>query len=703
MSAASADAAAAARPREPVLLDRVLAAVPVAFAAVAVLGLYFAEAWLRKTPWVFTDELEWTQISRAIASTGHAARRGEPINFKSLYAFLIAPAWWIHSTSTAYAVIKYLNAAVMVSAAVPTYLLSRMLVTRRTAVVVALLAVLIPGTTYATSIVPEVVAYPWYALCSWLIVRALTTKRRSAVALALAASVIAVLVRAPQFATVPASFALAAAGLWVTGPRGRAFRAGWTRGETFGAIVLLAGVFIVFNRVVLQHVHEWQVATEFWKDRMIDLGLKAALALTVGMGILPVIGGFASLRLPERRGDPRYRAFAAYLAASILCVSLYTGVKAAVLSTVFATLTEERNMIYLAPLLLLGTALVFESRRIDVRIVAAASAFVLFLVWAKPPNLLFPYFEAPGFGILDVANRNFRWDVTDLRLMLLVVLLVSLAVLALRRNPAVAAVAVLVGAAWMLTSQIATTSGEIRFANRFRAHLPTHLDWVDRATGGKPTTYLGQEIIDPNGLWLTEWWNRSIKHVDSLDGSAPGPGPTFMPNLLRPDGLLSGLDDADYVVADNGVKLQAPIATRGRPTQLVLYERRGPWRLLDEYQQVYNDGWVPGWSTYTYFKPGQRGTIVIHIGRRGFNGGAKPGRVTISVGSVSVGNGVPKLARVELRRHTIVPDGSFQIVRIPVARTPVRVVLSITPTFRAPPDPRNLGAQVSFAFRPAKR
>ena len=58
---------------------------------------------------------------------GHAARRGEPIFFKSLYAYLIAPFWWIHSTETAYAAIKYVNAVVMTLAAVPTYLLARML------------------------------------------------------------------------------------------------------------------------------------------------------------------------------------------------------------------------------------------------------------------------------------------------------------------------------------------------------------------------------------------------------------------------------------------------------------------------------------------------------------------------------------------------------------------------------------------------
>ena len=33
---------------------------------------------VRKTPRVFTDELQWAQLSRGIAETGHAARRGEP-------------------------------------------------------------------------------------------------------------------------------------------------------------------------------------------------------------------------------------------------------------------------------------------------------------------------------------------------------------------------------------------------------------------------------------------------------------------------------------------------------------------------------------------------------------------------------------------------------------------------------------------------
>jgi hypothetical protein len=702
MSATSARAADVPT-RGATRVDRLLAAVPIAALALGILVFYLVEAWTRKTPWVFTDELEWTQISRAINETGHAARRGQPIYFKSLYAFLIAPFWWIHSTESAYAAIKYANAIVMPLAAVPTYLLARMLVARRIAIVVAVLAVAIPGMSYATSLVPEVLAYPWYALSSWLIVRALTTRRRLDWAVAIGVSIVAGLIRWPQFATVPSSFALAAMGLWLTGPSGRAFRRGWTRSDTFAALVLLAGLLIFFNRVVLQHEQIWQVSTQYWKNRMVDLGLNAGLAFTVGMGVLPVIGGLASLRLPERRGQPAYRAFAAYLGASILCISLYTAVKAAYLSTVFATLTEERNMIYLSPLMLTGTALVFTARRIDWRLVGAASAFVLFLVFFKHLHLEFPYLEAPGFAILTIFNRHFRWDVGDLHLVIVGALAVSLALLVLRRRTAAVALAVLLGSAWMLTAEVGATVAIDNLANRFREHLPTPLDWVDRDTGGQSVTYLGQEIVDPNGLWLTEFWNRSIRHVDSLDGTAPGPGPTATPNLVDADGTLSGNNGDPYVLTGNGVTLQAPLVDHWGAMRL--YRPAGPWRLFDAEQQVYSDGWAPDWCSYTYFKPGQHGTLLVGLSRAGFNGSAPTGHARVTVGTVRIDqNQQPAFAHVFADRRLLVRNGSDQVLRIHVARTPVRVEIRVSPTFHASAsDPRNLGAQVFFKFEPDRK
>jgi hypothetical protein len=579
-----------------------------------------------------------------------------------------------------------------------------MFVTRRAAFAVATLAILIPAMSYGTSIVPEVLAYPWYALCSWLIVRALATNRRLDLAWAVAATIVAVLVRWPRFAIVVFSFALAYVFLWLTGPRSRAIRANWTRSDYAGAIALFAGFFIVVNRVVLQHFYNWQITSQYEKGRMVDLSLKAALALTVGMAILPVVGGLMSVWIPERRGQPAYRAFVAYLVASITCITLYTAVKAAFLSTVFGTLTEERNMFYISPTLLVGTALVMQSRRLDWRVVAIAAAFVFWLIYAKPVNLLYPYFEAPGFAILDVFTEHFQWTRQDLRLALLLTLAVSLVALRFRHVKGVASVLVVVGAAWMLTSEIGTTVGSNRAATQFIHNLPPHLDWVDRRVHGAPVTYLGQGILDPNGIILTEFWNRSIKHIDSLDGSAPGPGFTYTPNVVGSDGRLTGMQDIPYVLADQGVRLQAPVVPNGRWKQLTIYRRRGPWRLLDTVQQVYTDSWAPHWSTYTYFKPNERGTLFVHIGRQGYNGDAPAGHAVISAGTVVInGNQQAQLGHVFERVRTIVRNGSEQVFTIPVRRTPVRVVVTVTPTFRASvSDPRQLGAQVAFSFVPAK-
>jgi len=421
-------------------LDRALAALPVAGLALLVIAFYCVEAYTKKVPWLFTDELEWSQLSRAIATTGHAARRTEPIFFKSVYSWVIAPFWWIDSTRTAYSAIKYANAVIMSLAAVPTYLLARLLLPRRPSLVAAVLAVAVPAMSYVTVIIPEPLAYTWFALCSWLCVRALTTRRPWAIVSAAAASIFAVLVKS-QLELTFGAFVVAAIALWVTGPHGRAWRANWTPGDTFGALVLLVGGLFLFNRVFLDGVETWHVASEYWKSRMIDLGLTAGAALAIGLGLVPAIAGFVALRLPERRGEPAYRAFAAYLAASIVLFSLYTAGKAAYLSTKFATLVEERNLVYLSPLLLVATVLVFCSRRIDWRIVAVATAFVLFIVLDKPYQLGYPYFEAPGYSILAVANRRFRWDVGDLHWALVVSAVIGVGLLAVRRLPAVAPVA----------------------------------------------------------------------------------------------------------------------------------------------------------------------------------------------------------------------------------------------------------------------
>ena len=130
------------------------------------------------TPWLFTDELKLTQISRSISETGHAAQRGaRRTSFQTLYAYVLAPFWKIGDVATAYAAIKYVGVVVMTSAIFPAYFLARMIVSRPWALFAAVGAVADARrsrTRRSSSRSP--LAYPWATLCLFLIAKALATR-----------------------------------------------------------------------------------------------------------------------------------------------------------------------------------------------------------------------------------------------------------------------------------------------------------------------------------------------------------------------------------------------------------------------------------------------------------------------------------------------------------------------------------------------
>ena len=80
-------------------------------------------------------------------------------------------------------------------------------------------------------------------------------------------------------------------------------------------------------------------------------------------------------------------------------------------------------------------------------------------------------------------------------------------------------------------------TAEISFASASEPHLgplrrehprAVHVGRRTR-TGRRIDVYLGQQMSDQNGEWLLEFWNRSLKAVWSLDGTAQGPGPFLTP------------------------------------------------------------------------------------------------------------------------------------------------------------------------------
>jgi hypothetical protein len=671
---------------------RVLALAGLAF---VVLAFYGIEASLRKTPWLFTDELEWSQLSRSIASTGRAARRGQPHSFESLYSYLIAPAWWIHSTAGAYEAIKFLNVVVMCLAAVPVYLLARTLIPRGAALVVALLSIAIPAMAYTSSIVPEALAYPWFTLEALFAVRFLARPGWGRAVPAVALALAGLWVRS-EFVALTASLVLASAIVLIWEKGGSL---SWGRRWKWIALTLvgLVAFGLLFNVLVVERVQSWSFHRYFNSHTLHEGGL-AAGALAIGLGILPVIGGLASLWLPERFSDPAYRAFAAYLLASLLALLLYTAAKSTYLLSTLNPAIEERNLFFLSPLLLIGTALVLYARKVSWPLIVVATVLVMVTVWSGMFEVGPGYFEAPGLAILTLVNRDFHWDVNAFHVLLGAAALVSIVLLARRHRRGVGALAAVLAGAWLMTGQIYATIGNTTTANSYAKKIPAPRDWVDQLAGGARVTFLGQSVTDGIPLWLTEFWNRSVSHVASLNGVAPGPGPISAPGLETTDGALSGYTGDRYTLAGNGVRLAAPIVTT-RPG-FVLYRTPTPWHLLDAEQNVFADGWATSPIGFTYFPPGGPGTVVVVLSRTGYRGPGKPAPATIRIGTVKLDrNGVPVLDRVIEVRHALVRNGKRTVVRTYVASTPVTVTVTM-PTFSTANDPRLLAAQPSFRFVP---
>jgi len=106
--------------------------------------------------WILPDEIVYSELAKSIAEGGRPSIRGVPVfGWGEVYPTLIAPAWALVSDPVrAYHVALAINALVMSLAAVPAYLLARMFVSRRAALLVALFTVLVPSMTYTVPVSP---------------------------------------------------------------------------------------------------------------------------------------------------------------------------------------------------------------------------------------------------------------------------------------------------------------------------------------------------------------------------------------------------------------------------------------------------------------------------------------------------------------------------------------------------------------------
>ena len=151
-----------------------------------------------------------------------------------------------------------------------------------------------------------------------------------------------------------------------------------------------------------------------------------------------------------------------------------------------------------------------------------------------------------------------------------------------------------------MTTEVYAANGEQPFSEQLYAIAPEAANWLDLTTQERPTVFLGQAIRDPNPINLLEFWNRSLTGVWSLDATAPGPGATATPNLVKPDGTLTPPHTA-FVVATPGVDVAGTAGRRRRSPATRCPLLDGSLRLRTAQTGIYPDGWMGALATLSQY------------------------------------------------------------------------------------------------------
>jgi hypothetical protein len=534
-----------------------LALVVVMVVVGAVVEHYLA----RVTEWrVMADELLYLDMSRSMAHSLSPLPvvRGEHVAVYSvLYPLLLAPVVGLLDAPAAFQAIRVVNTALMVSTAVPAYLLAREASWRRGALIAATLSVLVPWVTAAASVMTEAAAYPAFTWAVYAMTRAIAIPSLRRDVLALAAIGIACLARS-QFALLVVAFPVAVlvheVGRRAALDGGRNVRSILVRGplEAVRAHVVAALVVGIGFALLLfasdAVLGNYAITTT--KDSLLPAGILGSALdhlayIAVGIGALPVV--FAIAFVVGTLGRPvDVRSHA--LASVVLVVVVATTLVVASFDLRFIVQgreVQERYLFYICPLLFAGAVAWFVHARSSLVPAAtgaiATAGIVLSQHYEPMREVSIEGFASPNryfFAVLD--GRLYEVESwfglhspgVGSAIAAVCLLLAELAVALTRRGfarPAVAGFGIAIGVflaaqlVYVLPRVVVDHNGLARTALGVRP-LATR-DWVDqqvpeRSTGavvGPVNARAGRPIADPlvnlGEWWDLAFWNESVDRI----------------------------------------------------------------------------------------------------------------------------------------------------------------------------------------------
>jgi hypothetical protein len=678
-----------------------------------------------EAPWIFGDELTYSEYAKSFADSGEFLFREQSGQFVSIYPALIAPAWLADSIETAYAVAKAINVVLMASAVIPLYLWARRIVSPGLALLPALLVLLMPSFVYTGMLMTESAFLPTFLLAAFAVAVTLERPTLLRQIFALAALALAVLVRIQGFVflvIVPTAVVFKAAlDLRAEGRpiRPRALAEKLSPYTWVGGLAAIA--LLVFAVVMTARGHEVTAALGAYED-VPDADYTAGETLrwtvshfgglSLAVGLIPVSALIVLVVLAWQRGSSFTPAERAYLAVTVAAIP-WVVLQAAAFASEFSLRVQERNMFYLAPLLHL--ALVVWLARGLPRPAHATSVAVLLptaLLVALPlESLLNVSITTDTFALIPFLRlSDLLSGGTHSARIVLVAGAVGAGLLfsALPRWFVRPVIPAALGVFLLLSAY--SVSGSTRtqsHAKRFAYALDANANWIDDRLGpdGNAALLFTPELnLDPDVALQSEFWNRSVRDVYNF--GAPAyifPGVDLA--LDRRTGLLATATGArpqpPFAVIDTTSTSLAGrlIAQNGR---LGLFRLDGPLRLATESEGIEADGWTGRDASYSQYwnQRNAPGVMAIELSRTGVPKHVPQTDVRIEIATL----GIRGSRSTPVRETETVRSGRVRTLRLPVPRPPFRIRLHVDRTFSpadyGEPDTRQLGVRVAFLLRP---
>ncbi len=610
--------------RQPLALARAVPAWAWLAGLVALSALFrYALARRSVAPWIMVDELVYSELAKSFASSGRLLIRDHPVGLSYGFAYpvLISPAYRLFAAPPqAYAAIKVINAVLMSSTAVPVYLLARRVVSRSLAVAAAVLALAVPALLYTGTVMTENAFYPIFTWAALLLVLVLErpTWWRSLVLFAV--SGLAFFTRAQGLLLVPAALTAPLVLVYYDGSGWRGLRRFAPLAGVLGSACVLAAAFeLVRGRSPTAVLGAYQAATGLgyspwpvvrsFAYHVAELDLSLAIAPFAALVVLAGLGR----QLPRR---------AAPFLAAALALWFWTVAEVATFASALVPFrVEERNMFYVAPLLIISLLAWVElgaprpARWTPVAAIASAALPAIL----PYPSLIATSAVSDTFGLLPWWTVHL-WGIPLDRLVLVVscaCAAVGALFLFVPRRYALAVPGVVLAAFALSLQPVSSRIEEASLGALFQATTKVDRDWIDRRVGRNASVavvYSGK--VDRFVVNENEFFNRSVGPVYDLAAPTPGGLPEALIALDRGDGRLLGPDGravrVPFALTDMSVPLGGERVARDLRKGLTLYRAARPLAVTTDIRGLYDDLWSGPNLTYTRFAC-RGGTVSAQI------------------------------------------------------------------------------------------